>query len=322
MANLDTSSLKALLDPAKTVTILFPGNPNYDHVAAGLGLKLVLEAGAKSVTVVCPDPMTVQFNRLVGVESVTDSLGSRQLLITFPGQTEYVDKVGYDLVGGELQLVITPKQDSPDLDHHKLQFIKGHGRTDIAILVGVNQLSDLGSLNEAAVQFLSDAKIIALSHQPPAQDYAHHVIYHPDASSVSELVVHLLDSLGIDPDADTATNLLSGIEDATDYFRSPRVNVNTFEIAAYLLRRGARRHQPVDANQLPPGAVPQAVPPIRKPLLSQKTPPPAAVTPVPSTALGFGTDSQQPEEPVEGQAKPAPSPDWYEPKIFQGSMLP
>ena len=85
---------------------------------------------------------------------------------------------------------------------------------------------------------------------------------------------------------DAATNLLAGMETATQNFQSGQVTVTTFESAAYLLRRGARRQQVFRPDNLPPGSIPQS------PVKSDKP------------------DSKE------------PPPDWYEPKVYSGPILP
>jgi hypothetical protein len=124
MAQLD-SNLKSLLDSARSVALLLPPTPSFDVVAASLGLKLSLEQAGKVVTLASLEPLTVEFNRLVGVNTVTQTFGKRDLVISFPGQTDLVDKVSYNVDHGELQLVVTPKAGTPGLDPSKLRFIAG-----------------------------------------------------------------------------------------------------------------------------------------------------------------------------------------------------
>lgn len=318
MAKPDTTQLKNLLDPTRQIAILLPQNPHYDAVAAGLGFKLSLESTGKSSFVVCPDPMTVEFNRLVGVDTVASTFGNRNLVIAFPGQTEHVDKVSYNLDKGELHLVISPKPDSPDLDHRRLKFVPGSAQTDLIFLLGINQLSDLGPLYNDVKNILTSSQVVSVTHSLPAENYTPHQFFDPEASSLSELMFHIIESLSLHLPADVASNLLAGLEKATDSFQSPQASPLTFETAAQLIRRGARRQQPLSAANFPPGSIPT----------QPYTPPPPAPAPSqPSPALsGWGTDSQphlqsQPGSETQSPAKKPPS-DWYEPKIYRGPMLP
>ncbi len=212
MAPVDTNQFKGLLDSAHSVVILLPKNPELDAVAAALSLKLSLDQFGKSASVSCADPMTVEFHRLVGADTVISNFGSRNLVITFPGQTEIVDKVSYHLDDrGELNLVITPKPNTPGIDHRKLNFISGGAQADLIILVAGAETPEVFAQTK---QFFI---------------------------SGSEEVARLLETLKLPVSNDAASNLLAGIEKSTSNFTA-NVTADTFEIAAALMRHGARRH--------------------------------------------------------------------------------
>ena len=220
-----------------------------------------------------------------------------------------------------MQLVIPPKKDAPALDHRKLRFIPGSVSADLAILVSVDNLFDLGPMYHDTKALLSNTPMISITRNIPAENYTPHALYDPDASSVSELVAHLIDASGLNLHVDAATNLLSGLEKATDLFRSPQVSHTTFELAAHLIRKGARRHHDaISAADFPTGSIPS------QPYSQPATPPAVPATPVaspPAPVTGWGTDSQA--SPVEGTARSTPATppsDWYEPKIYRGPMLP
>lgn len=293
MAKPDTSQLKLALDSAHLVALLLPRSPSYDAVASALALKLSLEQTGKTVTIACPEPMTVEFNRLVGVDSITTSFGSRNFVISFPGQTEVVDKVSYNIEAGELQLVITPKPGTIGIDHRQLKFTSAGIQAEMVIMVGVDQLSDLGQIYTDIKDFLATTKVVSLTHAQPLERYAGVQINDISSSSLCELTTVLHESLGLNLTTDSATNLLTGLETSTNHFQSNLVSASTFEAAANLYRFGGKRQDVFSSANLPTGSIPQA----------------AQV--VPSNIQGFGTDSQ----PV------TPAPDWYEPKVFRGTNL-
>lgn len=233
MARLDASQFKSLLDSAHQIAILLPKTPKFDAVAAALGLKLSLEQAGKPAQVICPDSMTVGFHRLVGADTVTTSAGSKNLVITFPGQTENVDKVSYNVENGVLQLVITPKNGAVGLDARKLQFVSGGSNVDLVIIIGIGE-----------------------SGFPDAKQF------HLDGDNLSELVTLLLYELHMPINPDAASNLMQGIEAASHNFTSHVVTADTFEAAAQLLRQGARRAGNVaGAAEYPDGAIPADIPP-------------------------------------------------------------
>lgn len=311
MAVPDTSSISPLLGSANKISILLPQRPSFDFVAAALGLKLSLDAAGKTSRVICADAMVVEFNRLVGVESIIRNFGSRNLVISFPGQTEHVDKVSYNLEAGELQLVITPKADAPNLDHGQLKFTAPAQKPDLVFTLGVASLRDLGPVYDEAHDSLSEVTIISISHTPHHEPYSPHLLHDHDAPSVSEIVAHVIDSLGLKFDPDSATNLLAGLEKATANFKSAKVSVSTFEAAAKLMRHGAKRHSDeISAADFPTGSIPVA------PIEVQQLPGEAGPEP-----KELAPDQLPIEQPKTNGKKNAP-PDWYEPKIYKGPMLP
>jgi hypothetical protein len=287
-----------------------------------------LESAGKTVNVVCPDPMTVEFNRLVGVESVADVFGSRNLVISFPDQTENVDKVSYNLEKGELQLVITPKPDAPDLDYKKLKFVAGTAKSDLIIFLDVSDLSDLGVINDEAREQFQTTTLISISRNPNHENYSLHQFNDPSASSLCEVVTHLADALRLNIKGDAASNLLLGLEKATNNFRSATVAADTFAAAAILMNSDARRHEEISASDFPPGAIPAQVIPPTAPVQPPPPPPPPPRRPQssqPSQQLGYGTDSSDSdgldEKKAKNPEKRQPPADWYEPKIYKGPML-
>jgi hypothetical protein len=298
MAIPDTSVVRPLLDNAKQISILLPQKPQFDSVAAALGLKISLDVAGKSSRVICPDSMLVEFNRLVGVESISNTFGSRNLIISFPGQTEHVDKVSYNLDSGELQLVITPKPDAPDLDHQKVRFTSATGKQDIIFMMGISDLRELGPVHDQIKDTLQTTTVISISHTPQFNQYTLHQLHDYDSSSLSELTTHIIDLLGLSLDVDASSNLLFGLEKATASFKSAGVSVTTFEAAAKLMRKGAKRHvDEISASDYPTGSIPV------------------------DETTELAPDQIPVEKPKTNGKKAAPA-DWFEPKIYKGPLQP
>lgn len=243
MAKPNFDDLKLQLQSASVVAILLPKNPGFDAVAAALSLKLGLEQIHKSAQVSCSDPMTVEFHRLVGADSVTNNFGSRNLVISFPGQTEAVDKVSYNIENAILQLVVTPKAGTAGLDYHKLQFVSGGAQADLVIMVGVKDPADLGQI------YLDAKDILPKINQ-----------YRLDGPSLSEVTTQILTSLNVPISSDISTNLLLGLELSTDHYQASFVSADTFEAAAILLRSGAKRADVAAPSNFPTGSIPVSQP--------------------------------------------------------------
>ncbi len=303
----DLSPLRSLFEASNHISLVLPQRASFDIVAASLGLKLVLDHSGKQTRVVSPDAVLVEFNRLVGIDTVVDTFGGRNLVISFPGQTEHVDKVSYNLEKGELQLVITPKNTAPDLDYQKLKFVAGSSKTDLVVYLGVKSHQDLGPIAAQINEHAAGVQSVSISHEESFQPIANHHFHDVSSPSLSQVVAHIAKDLGLAFDADSATNLLAGIEKATRNFTHHQVTASTFEAAFLLMNHGAVRHSELSPSDYPVGSIPT--------LHSVPTPPPVV-----SSFQGYGTDSAPAVEPPPPLSKPPA--DWYEPKVFKGPMLP
>jgi len=233
MAQLDPNQFRSLLEPAHSVAILLPPSPTLDAAAAALALKLSLDQAGRATTVASAEPLTVEFNRLVGVNTITQNFGKRDLVISFPEQTEMVDKVSYNVDRGELQLVVTPKAGTPGLDPAKLKFVAGGPQPDLVIFVNC-------TINDwpGARDLLTNAKQYSLTD-----------------GNLSQTVTYLISSLQLPLSPDAATNLLTGLEKASNMYQL--VDADTFEAAAVLMRHGGHRQDVYAPAEVMPGSIPQ-----------------------------------------------------------------
>jgi hypothetical protein len=130
-------------------------------------------------------------------------------------------------------------------------------------------------------------------------------------ATISEIVANLIKENGLTMDADSATNLVMGIEDGSANFTSSEVNPETFETFAFLLRSGGQRMPKVKLSPMsfPPGAIPNHPfsPLSRKP-----------VTPV--TQIETQPEVVVPETGGESPDANPPS-DWLQPKIYKGASI-
>lgn len=305
------NSFASLVDSASSILIVLPTRPYFDQVAAGLSLYLSIH-DRKEVGIFCPNPMTVGFNRLIGVNKVATELGNKNLTIKFAGyDATNIDKVSYDIDNGEFKLTVVPKagQTAPKAE----QIAIGYSgvSADLVILVGGADDSHFPVLS---TEGLAGAKIAHIGNR--VLESKHEVMsFAMPGATVSELVANLIKESGFTIDVDTATNLVMGIEDGSSNFSSNEVRPETFETFAYLLRSGGRRMPKVKLSPMnfPPGAIPKR--PFNVPT---QTP---VSTPRPMTPLA--QIETQPEaatsEATQENPDVNPPSDWLQPKIFKGA---
>lgn len=326
---LDFQSVQSNLSGAKNALVLIPANPNLDSVASGLALYLILKKQGKNVAIGCPTQMTVAFNRLIGVNKITNKIGSRNLVISFDYVKDSVEKVSYNIENDKFNLVIEPKPNFPVLDSDKVSYSYSGADADIIFIVGATKLEDLQKLYEDEKKLFADKLTINIDNKFNNSRFGKINLHDPKAASCSELIYGLIKNLNWSVDEDIATNLYAGIKANSSNFQAANVSPVTFEAAAWALQNGARKdqlpyrpqRQPLPAYQ--PAAPLLAQPPIAQPPLSQ----PPAISKVQPPAEPPAQSKMQPmapPPPFSQQQVPAenkeikPPPDWFKPKIYSG----
>lgn len=280
------SSLRSIIDQSSSVLILLPVKPYLDQVAAGLALYLSLRE-TKNVSITSPSPMTVELNRLVGVDKISSELGSKNLVISFTGyKADDIEKVSWDIDNEQFRLTVVPKPGvvAPKKEQAKLSYSGVSG--DTVILVGGINESHFPAINS---QDLAGAKLVHVGTRQLTSSTDKNVIsLATPGSTVSEIMASLIKEIGADINSDMATNLLMGIEQGTNKFSAGNITAETFQLVAELMRAGGRRlGRTPPKESFPPGAIPGKIP----------------------------------TQPIQ-ETKPQKTPkDWLEPKIYKGTSV-
>jgi hypothetical protein len=275
------NNFASLINSAQSVLILLPNKPDFDQVAAGLALYLSLKE-AKDISISCPSPILVEFNRLMGVDKITSELGNKNLTIGFNGYpADNIERVSADVINSEFKLTVIPKAGFLSPKKEQVELFLSGAAADLIILVGGE---DESSFPQLTLQDLSGAKFAHIGLKPLVVSSDKSILsYATVASSLSEIIASLISGNGLSMDADIATNLMAGIEEASGHFAGEGVSANTFDVFANLLRAGGVRtpKEVTPQKPYPQGSIP------------------AAPQPAP---------------------QPAPK-DWFEPKIYKGTSV-
>jgi hypothetical protein len=306
------NSLVTLIDSAASVLVVLPTKPYFDQVAAGLSLYLSIH-DRKEVSIFSPSPMTVGFNRLIGVNKISTELGSKNLTIRFTGyDATNIDKVSYDIDNNEFKLTVVPKTGLAAPQKEQINVSYAGVSADLVILVGGANDSHFPILSSDE---LSNAKIAHVGTR--VLDSKREVMsFAKPGATTSELVANLIKENGLVMDADTATNLVMGIEDGSMNFTSSEVTPETFEMFAYLLRSGGARMPKVKLSPMafPPGAIPTM--PFRAPAAQPAVSNSPVQQPITSYPEPVVEQVENKEEIIEN-----PPDDWLQPKIYKGTSV-
>lgn len=324
------TELKNLLPNAKSVLIALPVGADIDKLASGLTLMLALNAQGKEVTVVSDDSITVGQSHLYGIDHISKNLPSGQggnLTISLEGVAAAnntipaLEKLDWFAEGSNLNLVfhVLPGQTfqpSKIVPHYQ------GSSFNLIFVIGAANLDSLGSLYKQSPNAFSGVHIVNIDNQNNASFGSTNIV-DTTASSVSEIVANLMSDLGINLDADSASNLLAGIFDTTQNLVNGQLSADTYLAVANLLRAGGKKPgvpqsptQPNLSALIPPDQT------FSQPS-SEFTTPPVVAEPTQAQPIMMGNNQPSPEErPVdEGVSSETIEPEWLTPKIFKGSSL-
>lgn len=248
------SSFNSIIETANSILILLPTKPYLDQVAAGLSLYLSL-GKQKEVNISCPNEMIVEYNRLVGIDKISNSLGNKNLTIKISNyDASNIERVSYDIENGEFRLTVIPKTGFSSPKKEQLEVYNSGVSADTVILVGGGNISHFPAVLE---KDFANSKLVHIG----IKDIGHSglISFTKPSSSVSEIVTNLIEEGNYYMDSDIATNLLAGIENESKDFSGFGVTADTFQRVANLMKQGGKRvisEKEELRENYPPGAIP------------------------------------------------------------------
>ncbi|HZE87688.1 MAG TPA: hypothetical protein VE090_05820 [Methylomirabilota bacterium] len=307
MDNSILPKIKDALAKSNNIGIVVGQNPTLDQMAAALSLYLSLNQVNKKTTVATPENPLVEVSSLVGIDKVQTNLGgdAGDLVVSFPYVEGEIEKVSYTLENEFLNIIVKAGANGLSFDERDVRYIRGSGTVDLLFVIGTPRLSELGELLSG--DKLKEAMIINIDNKSENQNFGDIVLVTPQASSLSEQIGDLLLALGLPVDQDSAQNLFSGIVSATQNFQSPQTSSLAFEVAGFLMRKGATRPRETrqEASQFTP-----------KPLESKHVQDSQGVEErLPQRTPRF-EEEEKPQPKIDEDKAPL---DWLTPKVYKGS---
>lgn len=269
---------------AKNVLVALPTNLSVDSLAGGLALYLSLEQAGKKVAIVSDGTITVGNSNLFGIGQITNTLpkSGGNLTITLEnvvaadGTVPALEKLDWYPEGSNLNLVfhVLPGQNfqpSQIIPHYQ------GGSFDLIFVLGAASLADLGTVYSLNHQAFSGVPMVNIDTSLANTQFAPTNLVDAGASSLSEIMYQVMVDLGLNVDADSSTNLLTGIYDVTHNL-TQNVKPDTFIVLGQAMQAGGRVPQAPATTQ--PATVPQPTPtqPVSQPVAAAQ-PQPAAPQP-------------------------------------------
>jgi len=239
-----SSQLTRSIESAQTIIILLDHNASFDQAASALALVQSLEQAGKEVRLVVPE-LLPGLDQLSETDRFQIELGHQSLTISFNYSEEKVDKISYHIgeETGKFYLTVRPQAGAEPLDPATIEYSHTGAEADLLILIGVTDLEQLDQLYFGYEELFRNTTSISLHNFET--DFGTIKIDTSLNPTVSEFVFALLENQNLHISADAATNLLAGIEHATNRLQSRAATAGTFATVAKLLNLGARRILPI-----------------------------------------------------------------------------
>ena len=287
------NEIQNIITSGQNFLIVTHKNPNIDSIAASLSLSQAISSLGKNAIIACPTPLTVEFSNLYEIDKVDTKIGNKNLVISLDYVEGSIEKVSYNVEGNKFNLVIQPKSGFPPFSSEKVKYSYSGVNADAIFIVGAKSYEELENIYNENKETFENITTINIDYHKENTEYAKYNLVDINTSSCCQLVVQLLTPLGISINSDTATNLLTGIEENTNNFMAGITTAQDFEAAAYCLKLGARRVS--NRSQT-----------IEKPNFQQKP---------------INPPYQNKQQIVKAQPSKKPPPDWLQPKIYKGGQL-
>lgn len=229
-----------LLPQSQDIAIVFDQHADLDALAAATSLCLALQEAGKSARLFAPT-LPSSDPRLTGLDQVLTTFGHQNLLVSFDYSEDKVDKISYH-IGEETNkfyLTIKPKKGAEPLSSEKVEFSYSGAEPDMIIAVGVSDLESLDSVYLGYEDTYANTTLVSINEYETSFGVLQ--LSSMGISSLSELVVELLQESQLQLTPQIASNLLLGIEDKTRGLRYGTVTAESFAAVADLLRAGGSR---------------------------------------------------------------------------------
>ncbi|MEM4260111.1 MAG: DHH family phosphoesterase [Candidatus Woesearchaeota archaeon] len=234
-----------LIKKYNNILIVTEENNKGDGISSSLALYLVLSKLGKNVSIAKSNKGYNPVSFLKNTEKIHDNLNSSDnFIISLSLKNAKADKVRYEVLKDKLNFFITPKEG--DFLPSDVSFSNVKGHFDLIIVLDCVDFDHVGSLYEENTQFFFDKPVINIDHSPSNEYYGTVNYVDLTASSTSEIMVSLIDSLGQGLiDEEVATCLLAGILVDTNSFQNSRTTPKSLTTTAQLVAAGARHEEVV-----------------------------------------------------------------------------
>lgn len=222
------TDIKNRLQNASRVLVILPAQVNVDKLASGLSLYLSLKAAGKNVSIVSEATPLVAHGSLFGVGDIKSQIpaGSGNFMVHLDGVADSnatdplkkvptLEKLDWYSTGSTLNLVFhtVPGQ---RFEPTKLSSSFENSSFDLIFVIGAASVAELGNLYIQNVGVFSQTQMVNIDNNGVNTNFGGLNLVGTTSATISEIISEVISGSSMPMDLDIATNILSGIYDATN----------------------------------------------------------------------------------------------------------
>lgn len=232
------------IEKAKNILIIFNPDSNTDGLASALSLGAIFKKLEKKYHITAHNFTPIaKLSFLPYISEIQGTIPAlKKFIISLNVSKTQVRELNYDVQGQQLKIFITPKNGlftPEDLALENSSFI-----FDLIFVLNSQGLETLGEPYENNTEFFYETPIINIDYHPDNEYFGQINLINLTATSTSEIVYSLIESLDKNLiDEDIATLLLTGIISKTKNFKSLEITPQTLVTTSKLIALGGRREE-------------------------------------------------------------------------------
>lgn len=231
---------------SRNILIVLPEFAQADAVSSGLALFLSLKKMGKSLSLVSARPVSEKLSFLPSLKEIKTSLqNTRDFIISVKTEKNKVEKLRYETGENEIKIILTAQG---QLEKNQIELSPGLFKYELIITIGAPDLESLGQIFEQNTELFFNQPVLNIDHQSSNEGYGQINLINASASSNSEIISQLLESLEKNLiDKEIATCLLTGLIQETKSFQSTKTKPQTLILASVLINKGADKEKIVES---------------------------------------------------------------------------
>ncbi len=181
--------IASVLRSAESIAVVPAKGAGIDAFCAGLALQIMLKSLEKPSKLFYPGEIPEACKELVGVSDLITSFSQRQLTVSIDYSGEHNAKAWYEPEGETLKVKLAPVSRDYDPNTRVRAKLDTGFDYDTAIIVGANDLEDLGDVYNEIRADLAKSTIINLSNSNKNNRFGSINVIDPTCDSLSQLVI-------------------------------------------------------------------------------------------------------------------------------------